>query len=303
VAASAIINEFALECDFHRVKDYFKDRINYDITTVAELMDVNQAMFAPVENFVEMFAEGSELMKTVLLEYGENYCTIFRNLTRLLRMELVDDVSKQADLDVHAAAVAAQFQQMGTKGLMFKRKTPPLFKDSTIVVDAKFCDVINQWLTENERCKKPMTNLLYRGSVHSNHASNFHAHCDDKGPTITLVRCTGGYIFGGFTPEPWKSRNGYARADNSFLFSLVNPRGAPPQKFDVPPGNGNAVYDSSGYGPTFGSGHDLHIANGWNGSYTNLGSAYANPTGLGANTFTGSRQFTPAEVEVWQVVG
>jgi hypothetical protein len=46
VAASAIIDEFALECDFHRVKDYFKDRINYDITTVAELVDMNQALIA-----------------------------------------------------------------------------------------------------------------------------------------------------------------------------------------------------------------------------------------------------------------
>jgi hypothetical protein len=134
-------------------------------------------------------------------------------------------------------------------------------------------------------------------------SSNFHAQCDDKGPTITLIRCTGGFVFGGFTSEPWQSRGNYTRADKSFLFSLVNPRGAPPQKFDVTPGHGSAVYYNSGYGPTFGGGHDLHIANGWNGSYTNLGSTYSNPTGLGANAFTGSRQFTPAEVEVWQVVG
>jgi hypothetical protein len=131
VAASAIIDEFALECNFHRKKD----SINYDITTVTELVDMNRAMFVPVQYLVGLFPEGSEQIRAVLLEYRDNYCTIFRNLTRLLRMELVDDVSKQADLDIHAAAVAAQFQQMGAKGLMFKRKTPPSLKDSAIAAD------------------------------------------------------------------------------------------------------------------------------------------------------------------------
>jgi hypothetical protein len=236
------------------------------------------------------------------LEYGDNYCTIFRNLTRLLRMELADDVSKQTAIDVRTAAVMAQLGEMGGMGVLFKRKTLPLFENSTIVVDAKFCDVINQWLTENERCKKPLTNLLYRGSVHGNQSSNFHAQCDNKGPTITLIRCTGGFVFGAFTPLTWTSTRGWSSADNSFLFSLVNPRGAPPQKFDVTPGHGNAVYDNSGYGPTFGGNHDLYVANGWSGCYTNLGHSYANSCGLGPSTFTGSGSFTPAEVEVWQVV-
>jgi hypothetical protein len=147
-------------------------------------------------------------------------------------------------------------------------------------------------------------NLLYRGSVHGKAASTFHAQCDNKGPTITLVRCTGGFIFGGFTSEPWQSRGGYARANNSFLFSLANPRGAPPQRFDLIPGReGYAIRDQRGWGPYFGAGHDLAITNDWNGCYTNLGHTYANPTGQGSNTFTGAQNFTPAEVEVWQVVG
>jgi hypothetical protein len=57
------------------------------------------------------------------------------------------------------------------------------------------------------------------------------------------------------------------------------------------------------HGPTFGSGIDWVISNDWNSCYTNLGHTYADPTGLGEKTFTGTQEFTPAEVEVWQVVG
>jgi hypothetical protein len=208
-------------------------------------------------------------------------------------------------MDAHAAFVMAQCKQLSDLGAEFGPPTSLFcYKDSSVILtDNTFDAVLKQWLVEKGRRVDSTVNLLYRGSVHGKAASAFHAQCDNKGPTITLVRCTGGFIFGGFTPEPWQSGGGYARADNSFLFSLVNPRGAPPQKFDLIPGReGRAIFDHREYGPYLG-GADLRIANDWNGSYTLLGDTYANPTGLGSNTFTGAKFFTPAEVEVWQVVG
>jgi hypothetical protein len=246
-------------------------------------------------------------MRDVLLQYGANFCTLFRNLTRLLRIELADDVSKQAAMDAQAAFVMAQCMQLGALGAEFGPPPQQFFchKDSSVIlIDNTFDAVLKQWLVEKGRRVDSTVNLLYRSSVHGKAASTFHAQCDNKGPTITLVRCTGGCIFGGFTPEPWQSRGNYARADNSFLFSLVNPRGAPPQKFDLIPGKGGAaIFDYRGCGPTFGGGADLSISNHWNYCCANLGDTYANPTGQGSNTFTGARHFTPAEVEVWRVVG
>ena len=37
-------------------------------------------------------------------------------------------------------------------------------------------------------------------------ASRFHAGCDDKGPTVTIVQ-VGRYIFGGYTDVSWKGEN------------------------------------------------------------------------------------------------
>ena len=67
----------------------------------------------------------------------------------------------------------------------------------------------------------------------------------------------------------------YKYCVESFLFSLVNPSGAEPTKMPLKgTANHNRIQRSSGYGPTFGGGHDLYIANGANAnssSYSNLG--------------------------------
>ena len=39
---------------------------------------------------------------------------------------------------------------------------------------------------------------------HSYSAYSFHALCNNKGPTVTLVE-TGRYVFGGYTDQPWTS--------------------------------------------------------------------------------------------------
>ena len=67
-----------------------------------------------------------------------------------------------------------------------------------------------------------------------------------------------------------------------------------------------AIYRGSNYGPTFGVGHDLHIANnaGSNtNSYTYFGSSYNLPLGYtydqtSRSLLGGSYKFTPSEVEV-----
>ena len=42
----------------------------------------------------------------------------------------------------------------------------------------------------------------YRASEHGWNASIFHARCDFKGPSVTLVRVKD-FVFGGFTDQDW----------------------------------------------------------------------------------------------------
>ena len=55
----------------------------------------------------------------------------------------------------------------------------------------------------------------------------------------------------------------------------------------------------SGYGPTFGSGHDLRISSDGSSSYTNFPHSYTDTLGRGNATFTGANYFTPEDYEVW----
>lgn len=64
--------------------------------------------------------------------------------------------------------------------------------------------------------------LLYNASVHGYYNSDFHTKCDDKGPTLVIIK--GNYrVFGGYTSQSWNSTsNGYVSDSKSFIFSLDN---------------------------------------------------------------------------------
>ena len=45
--------------------------------------------------------------------------------------------------------------------------------------------------------------LCYRASVHGWCGQNFHTMCDNKGPTVTIMK-VGECIFGGYTDQNWQ---------------------------------------------------------------------------------------------------
>jgi len=114
---------------------------------------------------------------------------------------------------------------------------------------------------------------LWRGSRDGGFvAAAFHRLCDGKSNTVTVIKNTNGFIFGGFTSVPWGS-GGINKLDHlAFLFSLTNPSNTP-LKLKVK-SQEHAVYHHSSYGPAFGSnGLDLRVSslsNKYRDSYMNL---------------------------------
>jgi len=143
--------------------------------------------------------------------------------------------------------------------------------------------------------------LLYRGTRDGWASSTFHALCASRGSTITIMRSTGNYLFGGYNPSSWTNTNaGYQTGPGSWIFTLHNPHGKPPTVFHWKQHYG--PYDQVTYGPTFGGGHDIHLTNNnGSGSYSNFPHSYNDTLGHGNNTFTGSRNWTLNEVEVFLV--
>ena len=101
------------------------------------------------------------------------------------------------------------------------------------------------------------------------------------------------------------SSNTYGSSSIAFIFSLRNKEGLAPFKSIVIDSQ-RAIYRGSGYGPTFGTGHQIYIANNANSnsnSYTDFGqyNCYSVPSGVQSKytILAGTNYFTPDEVEVF----
>jgi len=138
----------------------------------------------------------------------------------------------------------------------------------------------------------------HRASLFGADSPQFRSRCVNVGATITIIKSSGGYIFGGYNPHSWSSTQGYQSGAGSFLFLLTNPYGNPPTKFNWSTSHG--PYDHSSYNPRWGGGHDLYLHPGGTNCSVNF-SSYTNPLGNGNNVFTGSGTIVVSDFEVFSV--
>eukprot|EP01084_Bolivina_argentea_P173670 300834_1 len=117
---------------------------------------------------------------------------------------------------------------------------------SEIINEAETNQLI-KWIPNSENCK---FRLAFRARTDGFTGANFHRDCDGVGPTITIVHSKTNHVFGGYTEQQWKA-SGYVRDDNAWLYSLRNSKGNKPKKFDIFKNQTHAIYNHSGYGPTY----------------------------------------------------
>ena len=100
----------------------------------------------------------------------------------------------------------AEFYQI--RGIVDELRNPPNlpFKDSTILTTEQKEIFVNNWLKIKLQNGHSDFVLIYRASRDGWNSSNFHSLCDNKGPTVTVVK-SGNYIFGGYTEQAWDGKN------------------------------------------------------------------------------------------------
>ena len=94
-------------------------------------------------------------------------------------------------------------------------------------------DQVCLWLQDTRGPGQVKLELLYRGSRDGWQAQDFHSRCDGKGATVTVIKCSGGFVFGGYADVPWHSKGEYTRSSQAFLFSLHSPSGVGPVKLPL----------------------------------------------------------------------
>jgi hypothetical protein len=129
--------------------------------------------------------------------------------------------------------------------------------------------------------------LLFNAREESFSAARFHAACNGKKNTVTLVRSTNKRLFGGYASNPWNSGGAWEKDPKAFLFSVTRKSTHPLfSNFE------NALYMNGSYGPTWGGNHDLHLSDncGSNASsYSQLGYSYQSTD---PHALAGAREFT-----------
>ena len=78
------------------------------------------------------------------------------------------------------------------------------FKDSVILSFSQGQTLMN-WLKSTPGFSISNHLLLYRASRDGWASSDFHFYCDNKGPTVTVIK-SGNDIFGGYTEQSWDSK-------------------------------------------------------------------------------------------------
>jgi len=155
---------------------------------------------------------------------------------------------------------------------------------------------------ELKRVSKYMGQTLFIASEDGDTAPQFHAACDDKSPTVVIIETTTGNVFGGYTDVAWSSANSWASSSNTFLFRLRPIM----QHYDLKVGQeGRAIYRHVNYGPTFGAGHDIHIASSAlesTSSYTNGGNSYNFPSYPNYQLNDGVKNFKVKDYVVIQAI-
>ena len=74
------------------------------------------------------------------------------------------------------------------------------FDVSEIIKSENHSLAVMSWLPPSATCS-----LLFRATTDGKTPSDFHRCCDNKGPTLLVIK-SGEYIFGGYTSKSWTSR-------------------------------------------------------------------------------------------------
>ena len=77
-------------------------------------------------------------------------------------------------------------------------KNPSELLSDTQIVNQQYDTILREWFGDNK------WKLLYRASEHGYTSQSFHEYCDDKGPTLIVIKSSKGWIFGGYTTQSWK---------------------------------------------------------------------------------------------------
>ena len=79
-------------------------------------------------------------------------------------------------------------------------------KGSSFLKDHKLIEMLQTWVTQEGIVTE--YEKIFTASKDGWNASDFHKHCDNEGPSLTIIQSSAGNVFGGFTKFNWGDPSG-----------------------------------------------------------------------------------------------
>ena len=127
----------------------------------------------------------------IIMEYIET-----KDISEKLLKQLDNDIELLSDLD----AIHCNDSNIRVKISNYYLKNPSELLPDTQIVNQQYDAKLREWLGDYK------WKLLYRASDDGYSAESFHECCDKKGPTLIVIKSSGGWIFGGYTTKSWSGK-------------------------------------------------------------------------------------------------
>ena len=138
----------------------------------------------------------------IIWEYIET-----KDISEDLLKQVNDDTELLSDLD----AIHCDDSKIRDKISQYYFKNPSELLSNTQLVDKKYDSYLRKWAGNYQ------WRLLYRASEHEYSGKSFHKCCDDKGPTLIVIKSSEGWIFGGYATQSWECVNELVRIYNDII--------------------------------------------------------------------------------------
>ncbi|PKK66717.1 BTB-domain-containing protein [Rhizophagus irregularis] len=140
-----------------------------------------------------------------------------------------------------------------------KQSKPRMAKKNNIdsrIITTQHAELISKWIDRLKITDEIETaykfQLLFRGSRDGFTAKKFHEICDYQSNTITIVKVKDSTeILGGYNPIEWNSDCCYRATKDSFIFSFRNRDDIESYILSRVKDEQRAIFNSSGFGPSF----------------------------------------------------
>ena len=266
----------------------FKD-VSFDKINIAwKLEDINELDIKKIKYKVETRKEDIDDKFELKYEGKESTCLI---------NNLDINVSYEVRIGIIYDNIPSNYYEI--KKVETKQLNSAILNESN--KSKEFLDKIQEWT------KFKKLELIYRGTRDGMNSYSFHNKCDNKGPTICLYKNESNHIFGAYASISWTKEGDWKTATESFLFTLTNVYNIEPNKFaHSEKDKVYSVYHNNEFGPSFGAGRDISIANDFTkgDSYANFPSTYIDNIGKGNSIFSSNlkwNKFKLKEIEVFKI--